>query len=117
VTCGDCLAREATDAGELPSIGTAGGSARREYERRKDGREKRIRDEHPWIGGLILALNEDPRNIRAFGIGAAGETELGGADHRGGGVRARAVPADLARRCRPRNVGSAPCSSWAAFRA
>ena len=78
VTCGDCLAREATDAGELPSIGTAGGSARREYERRKDGREKRIRDEHPWIGGLILALNEDPRNIRAFGIGAAGETELGG---------------------------------------
>lgn len=36
-----------------------------------------MRDAHPWLGELILALSEDPQHIRAFGVGAAGETALG----------------------------------------
>jgi hypothetical protein len=32
------------------STGTAGASAKREYERRKDRRETRIRDGHPHLG-------------------------------------------------------------------
>jgi uncharacterized membrane protein len=40
VTCGDGVAREASAAGALSGVGTAGGSARREYERRHDRREK-----------------------------------------------------------------------------
>jgi hypothetical protein len=77
VTCGDCLAREAAAAGALPDVGVAGGSARREYERRQGRREKQVRDAHPWLGELILALSEDPQHVRAFGVGAAGETALG----------------------------------------
>lgn len=55
----------------------AGGSARREYERRKDRREKRIRTSHPKLGGLILALSDEPQSTRAWAIGAAGEQQLG----------------------------------------
>jgi len=53
--------------------GTAGASARREHERRKANREKRVRDKHPRIGGLILALGEPPRHERAWAQGASGE--------------------------------------------
>lgn len=40
--------------------GVAGASARREGERRSAKRESRIRDAHPHLGGLILALSDDP---------------------------------------------------------
>lgn len=53
--------------------GDAGTSARREYERRKDAREQRIRSEHPKLGGLILALSDDPRSTKAWERGAVGE--------------------------------------------
>ena len=56
-----------------PDVGTAGASARREYERRKDNRERRIRESHPKLGGLILALSEDPESTRAWERGALGE--------------------------------------------
>lgn len=46
-------------------VGVAGGSAQREYERRKDRRESRIREAHPRIGGLILALSDDPQSTKA----------------------------------------------------
>ena len=59
-------------------IGEAGSSARREFERRKAGREKRIRDKHPKLGGLILALSEDPQSTTAWDTGAVGEERLGG---------------------------------------
>lgn len=68
VRCVDC-AIEALDAGP----GAAGASARREYERRKEGREKRIRESHPKLGGLILALSDDPQSTRAWERGAIGE--------------------------------------------
>lgn len=59
-----------------PDVGTAGASARREYDRRKDNREKRIREAHPKIGGLILALSDDPQSTKAWESGAVGEELL-----------------------------------------
>jgi hypothetical protein len=56
-----------------PGIGTAGASARREYERRRDNREQRIRASHPKLGGLILALSDDPQSTKAWARGAVGE--------------------------------------------
>jgi hypothetical protein len=57
--------------------GTPGGSARREFERRKAAREARIRTKHSKIGGLILALSEEPQSTGAWDSGAAGEERLG----------------------------------------
>ena len=63
-----CVSHELSTAaappvGEEPDVtlpkaidaGTAGASARREFERRKAAREARIRANHPKLGGLILA--------------------------------------------------------------
>ena len=57
--------------------GTAGASAQREHDRRKDKRATRIRDNHPHLGGLILALSDDPQSTRAWAVGAQGEVALG----------------------------------------
>lgn len=57
--------------------GTAGASARREFERRKTRREQRIRAKHPKLGGLILAASDDPQSTTAWGVGALGEEKLG----------------------------------------
>lgn len=57
--------------------GTAGGSARREYQRRQAKREEHIRAKHPKLGGLILALSEDPQSTTAWDAGALGEERLG----------------------------------------
>lgn len=56
--------------------GTAGSSARREYERRVAKREDRIRSRHPKIGGLILALSDEPQSTTAWARGAVGEEKL-----------------------------------------
>ena len=65
------------DAQDVAVIGEAGASARREHDRRHQRREERIRAEHPRIGGLILALSEDPQSTRSWATGAAGEERLG----------------------------------------
>jgi len=57
--------------------GTAGASAKREYERRKDKRESRIREAHPRLGALILAVSDDPQSTQAWAVGARGEEVLG----------------------------------------
>ncbi len=57
--------------------GAAGSSARREYERRSAKREARIRDAHPRLGGLILALTDEPQSTTAWASGARGEELLG----------------------------------------
>ncbi|MCR6647279.1 MAG: NERD domain-containing protein [Cellulomonas sp.] len=57
--------------------GHAGSSARREYERRSAAREKRIRDAHPRLGGLILAVSDEPQSTTAWARGARGEELLG----------------------------------------
>jgi hypothetical protein len=59
-----------------PVVGTAGGSARREFERRAQRRDQRIRTQHPRLGGLILALTDDPQSTTAWATGAHGEEQL-----------------------------------------
>ncbi len=57
--------------------GAAGASAQREYERRMTRREEQIRTRHPKLGGLILALSDDPQSTKAWASGAKGEVALG----------------------------------------
>jgi hypothetical protein len=57
--------------------GTAGASAMAEYERRSARREQRIRDKHPVLGGLVLALSDEPQHVRAWKTGAVGERAVG----------------------------------------
>ena len=57
--------------------GTPGASARREYERRQAKREARIREKHPRLGGLILAVTEEPQSTKAWDTGAVGEERVG----------------------------------------
>jgi hypothetical protein len=57
--------------------GVAGGSAQREYERRKADREERIRTAHPRTGNLIIALTDEPQDTTSWAKGAEGERVLG----------------------------------------
>lgn len=57
-------------------LGSAGASARREFERRRAAREARTRKRHPYIGNLLLKLQSAPQHEKAWGTGAAGEEEL-----------------------------------------
>jgi hypothetical protein len=59
------------------AAGTAGASARREFERRQAKRVTQVREAHPHLGGLILALSDDPQSTRAWDSGARGEEALG----------------------------------------
>jgi Nuclease-related domain len=74
-TCADCIG-----GGESRPIdrGQPGRSAVRRYERLRDNRERAIRDAHPRLGNLILAVTDDPQSTRAWARGAAGEQALGG---------------------------------------
>jgi hypothetical protein len=80
------VTRDARPVGEEPDLavlkvvdaGTAGASARREFERRKAARKARIRSKHPKLGGLILAVSDDPSSTTAWNTGALGEEKLGG---------------------------------------
>lgn len=69
-TTGDLAA-----AGSVES-GVAGSSARREYARRSANRDQRVRSAHPRLGGLILALTDEPQSTRAWARGAVGEEKL-----------------------------------------
>jgi hypothetical protein len=62
---------------EVVESGTAGASARREFERRKAKRDERIRTKHPKLGGLMLAVSDEQRSTTAWDIGALGEERLG----------------------------------------
>ena len=56
--------------------GVAGASAQREFERRRDARQARVRAKHPKLGGVILALSDDPQSTKAWASGARGEQRL-----------------------------------------
>ncbi|HEU5044305.1 MAG TPA: nuclease-related domain-containing protein [Nocardioidaceae bacterium] len=73
VICLTCLPL----AQDLPiDPGTPGGSLEREYERRRKGREERVRGRFPRAGGLLLALTGEPEATKAFARGAEGERRL-----------------------------------------
>jgi len=68
---------DSSSGAEAVEAGTPGASARREFERRKAKREERTRTRHPKIGGLIIALSDDPQSTKAWDTGALGEERLG----------------------------------------
>jgi hypothetical protein len=59
-----------------PPVLAAGGSAQREYDRRKQRREDAVRAKHPRAGGFLLAVTEEPQSTRAWARGAEGERKL-----------------------------------------
>ena len=75
VSCEHCPSATADDA--TIDRGVAGASALRRYEQLSDRREKRIRENHPHLGGILLALSDEPQRITAWQKGARGETILG----------------------------------------
>lgn len=56
--------------------GAPGASARREHQRRRANREKRVREKHPRIGGALLALSKDPSHETVWARGASGEEHI-----------------------------------------
>jgi hypothetical protein len=73
----DGLTAESPIEADAVDTGTAGASARREFERRRADREQRVRTKHPKLAGLILALGDDPQSTKAWDRGALGEERLG----------------------------------------
>ena len=62
--------------GQELNLGTPGGSARREHERRRQKREAATRERHPRVGGLMLKLQDAPAGETNWDTGAAGEEAL-----------------------------------------
>ena len=59
------------------SPGTAGSSARREYERRKAKDDERLRNKWGKLGGIAVALSDEKQSTKAWATGAIGEEKLG----------------------------------------
>lgn len=79
VTCTRCHNSRAPSVpppNAAPARGTPGASLDREYQRRKTIREARIRNRHPRIGGLLLALGDEPQHQRAFDQGGRSEQHV-----------------------------------------
>jgi hypothetical protein len=57
--------------------GVAGGSAASEWKRRHERRERAVRAKWGRLGGIALALSEDPHSTNAWAYGANGEAMLG----------------------------------------
>jgi hypothetical protein len=94
--------------------GTAGASARREYDRRRANRERRVRERHPHIGGALLALRDDPDHETAWARGARGEEHV--ADVLASRLRADAIVLHDRRIPRSRanidHIAIAPSGVW-----
>jgi hypothetical protein len=57
--------------------GVAGQSAKREYERRKSARDARVKSRlGDILGGVVLAITDEPQSTRAWVRGATGEEKL-----------------------------------------
>jgi hypothetical protein len=57
-------------------VGSSETSARREHKQPAANRERRVRTGHPRIGGLLLALQNEPHQRRAWALGATGEERV-----------------------------------------
>ena len=83
VTCLECASGESVADPSTPAaveevvVGVAGASAQREGDRRRERRETRVRENHPVLGGLLLAMSDDPQSTKSWASGAAGEVALG----------------------------------------
>lgn len=67
----------ATDESPLVESGTAGSSARREYERRKAKDEELLRARWGRLGGIAVVLSDEKQSTKAWATGAVGEERLG----------------------------------------
>lgn len=79
-TCALCLETRAEAEAHPPveiDRGEAGASAADEWRRRHARRETQIRGQHKHLGGVILALTDDPPSTKAWVKGAAGERIIG----------------------------------------
>lgn len=59
-------------------LGTPGGSARRQAERRRVNRESKTRQAHPRLGRLLLKFQEASQSEKAWNDGAIGEEAVAG---------------------------------------
>jgi len=66
------------DRVERRAPGHAGASAQRRADREREAREQRIRTRFPRLGGLILAVSDEPTSTKNWAKGAEGERWLGG---------------------------------------
>lgn len=93
ISCSEPVA-EATTALPEPipvEIGDAGASAQREHDRRAARREERVRAAHPHVGGLLLALTDDPQSTRAWSTGSIGERVVARSLEKWGNDRVRVL--------------------------
>jgi Nuclease-related domain len=67
------------DGRNLIDVGVAGGSTMREYERRRQKREERVRARWGRLSSLVLALLDDPTSTRVWERGSLGESKLAAA--------------------------------------
>ncbi|WP_285117309.1 nuclease-related domain-containing protein [Leifsonia sp. fls2-241-R2A-40a] len=72
-----CVSCDTPPQDEQIIRGQAGGSAARQHQKLHNAREERIRAAHPKLGGLLLALSDDPQSTRAWARGGDGEMKLG----------------------------------------
>jgi Nuclease-related domain len=82
VTCATCQEGAAGPTPGPPAAvdldrGRAGASVAREHQRRKAIRETRVREAHPRIGGVLLAVGHAPQRETAFRQGELGELAVG----------------------------------------
>jgi hypothetical protein len=75
-----CIVCESIASESVGDPGVAGASAGREYERRKSARDARVRARlGDLLGGVVLAMSDEPQTTRAWARGAAGERKLANA--------------------------------------
>ena len=78
VRCVQCPSDSAASKEADVEYGVAGASAQREFERRQARRQARVRGRlGNFVGGVVLAVTDEPQSTRAWERGAAGERELG----------------------------------------
>jgi hypothetical protein len=72
-----CIHCEVSQPDVIGNCGIAGASAHREYERRKVARQDRIKGRlGDMLGGVVLAITEEPQSTRAWERGSRGEQKL-----------------------------------------
>jgi hypothetical protein len=68
---------QASPPAKIDDAGTAGASAHREYERRKLARQDRVKGRlGEMLGGVVLAITDEPQSTRAWERGSIGEQKL-----------------------------------------
>jgi hypothetical protein len=76
ITCTACSNTARTSPAPAQAalqVGDPGASLMREHDRRRRNREQRVRQAHPRVGGLLLALQDAPQHESAFHQGALAE--------------------------------------------